>query len=129
MNIQQNLNVILCKDKTKGALARYYHGSLHPPVQFIWIQAVKITNWQVFDDYGSIWQKQLLFIIATPKVNSTKKGKIYSLQNHKNIYEEELKVIKDTVSKIKKKMSEGELFCEALKVDIFNDDFPISDEH
>ena len=40
MNIQQKINVILRKDKTKQDLAQYHHGSLYSPVQSTLVHAI-----------------------------------------------------------------------------------------
>ena len=155
VNIQQKLNVILRKDKTKEDLARYHHGSLFSPVQSTLVHAIKNNQLTSFPGLSSqLITKNLPAIIATSKGHLNQERQNIQSTKPEKTYEEQLKIIRNTIKKIKNKMPNDQsvthgsklrsgsttiesyksraakhLLREALEADIFDDAFPKSDEH
>ena len=129
VQLQPKINVILRKDKTKSDLAQFHHGSLFSPVMSTMVQAIKnnhLTTWPGLS--AKLITKNLPPVLATAKGHLNQERQNIQSTKPAKSYEEQLRVIKHNINRIKKNMPKGQSFQDALKADILDDAFPESDE-
>ena len=127
--INPKMNVILRKNKTKMDLAAYHHASLFSPVNSTLEFAIgnnHLTSWPGLT--RNLVTKHLPPVLATAKGHLNQEKQHLQSTKAPTTYEHEINKIRNNIKRIKKKLPPGKSFTEALKADIFDDAFPISDE-
>ena len=125
-----NINIIIKKDKTKQELANFLYVACFSPVLSTFIKAIDNGHFNTWPGLSrNLMKKHLPPSIASAKghLNQERQG-IQSTKHEKSNYSEYISRIKANIARLKQQIPSGKTLEEALREDVFDDAFPISEK-